>query len=711
LIFERATVERLLPAYEIGAEIGHGGFGVVFAARHRGTGADVAVKIFRSAGGIDGKQDPADEVKLLSGLVHPHIVKLCEPEPVAGYGLTALVMERLAGGSLADRLTAGFGLKQSFATGIAIALALDYAHERGVLHRDVKPGNVLFAADGTPKLTDFGLAKLFSYPAAAASRVVGSAPYMAPEQFDSGPLGPAADIYSLGVVLYEMAGGHPPFGRDEPAEAFAVLHRAAIPPPLPGIPDELRHVITVALDKRPGHRHVTGRDLAMRIAEAGTAAFGPLWLAESGVPVHAHAARTTTTPAAGLLPTTKQAGEELAGINSEWRSVRRFIDTAHRKASAVAAVGVALLGVVLLALWGLGGCGGGDKPPPGSFWPANPVRVELDEGWVGIDVDADGNMYFADSAGHEVVRFSATDPAEVPVLGSSREGRFRELQSPTSATLSSPGDVVVSPEGDVYVADKGNCVVIQISKKTPGQASVFAGRVPDAGLGGTGPETTPTQECPESDGRVNGGPADEIDIGTPDGLALDRAGNLYIASGTAHRVWKVDPSGRAYTFAGTGSPGAGDATLEEKMTAARENAAAVDLNGVYSVAAGPDGDVYVLDIVNKAVLKVTSEGRVTRVLGNLLNEPTDVEVDGGGRVYIADTAGGQSRIWVLEKGGTIPFEIHSECELGDPVYDIAVDSSNHVFYTCRVIGENAGNIVYGFDYDHRDEKHPNVTRE
>ncbi|WP_232291762.1 serine/threonine-protein kinase [Frankia sp. QA3] len=156
-----------LPAYELGAELGSGSFGLVLAGRHRGLDRPVAIKVMTAEGTESVSVDFGVEARLLAGLDHPHVVRAYDH--VEADGLCLVVMELLGCGTLARR-SRGLGSIESCAVGLAVAAELGHAHGRGVLHRDIKADNILFAVDGTVKVTDFGIVKLFDGSAATASR-------------------------------------------------------------------------------------------------------------------------------------------------------------------------------------------------------------------------------------------------------------------------------------------------------------------------------------------------------------------------------------------------------------------------------------------------------------------------------------------------------------------------------------------------------------
>nr|MDT0666018.1 serine/threonine-protein kinase [Micromonospora sp. DSM 115978] len=174
VMVDRERVEKALPGYTVGERLGSGAFGLVVAGEHRRLGRAVAIKVMDAEGpdGVTGGF--ADEARVLAALEHPHVVRA--DDYVEGEGLCLVVMELLAGGTLTRRRV-GMAPEQACAVGLAVAAALGHAHGQGVLHRDIKADNILFAADGTPKVGDFGIAKLFEGSAATASRMVGTPMY------------------------------------------------------------------------------------------------------------------------------------------------------------------------------------------------------------------------------------------------------------------------------------------------------------------------------------------------------------------------------------------------------------------------------------------------------------------------------------------------------------------------------------------------------
>jgi serine/threonine-protein kinase len=205
------------------------------------------------------------EAQAAAGLSHPNICRLYDYGETDGRPF--IVFELLAGGSLEDRLLAGRPLPDAETARIAgeLAAALGFAHAQGVVHRDVKPANVLFDEDGTAKLADFGVARITDASTLTeAGTVLGTAAYISPEQATGEPVGPATDVYAFGVLLYRMLTGHLPFEAGSALEV-ASMHATKKPPPIASrradAPPELERLATRALAKRPEDRPADGNAL------------------------------------------------------------------------------------------------------------------------------------------------------------------------------------------------------------------------------------------------------------------------------------------------------------------------------------------------------------------------------------------------------------------------------------------------------------------
>jgi tRNA A-37 threonylcarbamoyl transferase component Bud32 len=259
-----------VPGYEIEGELGRGGMGVVYKARQVKANRTVALKMILGGGhaGSAERERFRTEVEATARLKHPGIVSVYEVGEHAG--LPYFSMEYVDGGSLAG-LAGGRPMAPRAAAAIVerLARAVEAAHLAGIVHRDLKPGNILMAADGTPKVGDFGLAKRMDSDAGQtrSGAVMGSPGYMAPEQAAgrAKQVGPAADIYALGAILYELLTGRPPFEGESIPELLAKVAQETPEPPSarrPGVPRDLDTVTLKCLEKLPAHRYPTAAALA-----------------------------------------------------------------------------------------------------------------------------------------------------------------------------------------------------------------------------------------------------------------------------------------------------------------------------------------------------------------------------------------------------------------------------------------------------------------
>ncbi|MEA2197966.1 MAG: eukaryotic-like serine/threonine-protein kinase [Solirubrobacteraceae bacterium] len=257
--------------YELHAVIGEGTFGRVYRGRDRRLARPVAVKVIKPWWAEDPEWVRSFELEaqLLARVNDPGIVQIFD----VGHAKEGLyyVAELVDGESLADRLQRG-PLSAPEARGIAEQLcrALTRAHAQRVIHRDIKPANVLISARGQVKVGDFGVARLAEGSTdGAGATIVGTPRYMAPEQARGGRTGPATDVYGVGVVLYEMLAGRPPFA-EKTAVELALRHLHDPPPPLPrSTPVALKEIVERALAKRPEDRYRSAGAMADALARAG----------------------------------------------------------------------------------------------------------------------------------------------------------------------------------------------------------------------------------------------------------------------------------------------------------------------------------------------------------------------------------------------------------------------------------------------------------
>jgi eukaryotic-like serine/threonine-protein kinase len=247
---------RVLGRYRLEARLARGGMAEVWRARDQRTGRRVAVKLLHPHLLPDeaSRARLASEARAVGGLDHPGIIRVLAAD--AGER-PAVVLELVEGETLSERLERDGPLDPSVAAeiGAQVAEALYHAHTRGVIHRDVKPGNVLIGTDGRARLVDFGIARLLGEALERTTQtgmVMGTLRYMAPEQLAGQEVGPRVDLYGLGAVLFEMLTGRPPHPGASPGALLQELSDG--PPAMDGIDPTLAAVVTACLQPRPEHR-------------------------------------------------------------------------------------------------------------------------------------------------------------------------------------------------------------------------------------------------------------------------------------------------------------------------------------------------------------------------------------------------------------------------------------------------------------------------
>jgi serine/threonine protein kinase len=364
-----AELRVLADRYELGDLVGRGGMAEVYRAHDRLLGRTVAVKVFRPNGDPVAQQRFHDEGIALARLGHPALVSIYDVGNVGDRSF--LVMEFVEGESLQSRLLSGpLPHDQVLRIGAALAEALAHAHERGVVHRDVKPSNIMLDRDGVPHLTDFGIALLDDSPRlTSASEMIGTPAYLAPEQVTNVEVGPGADVYALALVLLECVTGQPAYPADSSLQA--ALARLTGPPRIPAdLPSAFADLL----------RSMTSTDATARPSAAECA----LWLLPEQLPAPLPLEDAPVSPLANanrtiLLrrPTPRVANR----ARSRWRPV----------AASVAGVAAVLVAGVLLLnsqqsptghpltgggqAYGAGGAATSQPPAAGGATaPAGPAR-------------------------------------------------------------------------------------------------------------------------------------------------------------------------------------------------------------------------------------------------------------------------------------------------------------------------------------------------
>jgi serine/threonine protein kinase, bacterial len=640
-----------LASYTITSVLGRGAMSVVYRARDDRLGRQVALKVLAPSMGEreSFRARFLRESRIAASIDHPNVIPIYEAGEAEG--LVFIAMRLVAGTDLRGLLAAKGRLGPERALKIVgqAASAVDAAHAAGLLHRDIKPGNILLAADvGSGEhvyLSDFGLAV-----AGDAEGVLegggfhGTAEYAAPEQIEGHP-DARSDVYSLACVLYECLSGEPPFGRRRLlATLWAHLHEQ--PPRLSErcpCPPEVDAVLASALAKNATERPASCSELAAR----ARAAFGlerkviPRQRARVAAFV-ATAAALVAAAAVGLWlnsqPATTSAGtiSTFAGTGRPgWSGDGGPATRAQLFEPAFVAVDGA--GNVYVSEWPrvrrIGRDGiihpvAGTREPgdSGDGGPAAKAGVAPGD----LTVGPDGNLYFVQHGleGSSIRRIDRRGIITT-VVGTGQPGFLGDKVRTISPHLCvNPSSLAFDPAGAMYVSCPTAHRVIRV--EPDGSFTTVAGSG-TAGYSGDGASAT------------------EAALHRPGGIAFDRDGNLYIADQLNNRVRKVDTSGIIGTFAGTGERGiSGDGF----------RATSVDLGWPIDVAVDAIGNVYILENSVSRLRKVDGEGIITTAAGTGrpgysgdggpaaaadLGLPVSFALDRAGNVFIADRANNRVR--------------------------------------------------------------------
>jgi beta-lactam-binding protein with PASTA domain/predicted Ser/Thr protein kinase len=370
------TPQVLGERYEIGGVLGRGGMAEVHRGRDLRLGREVAVKVLRS----DLARDPSFQVRFrreaqaAASLNHPAIVAVYDTgEDRTTTGATPyIVMEYVEGETLRDVIRREGHLSAERAMSLAadICGALDFSHRNGIVHRDVKPGNVMITPQGTVKVMDFGIARAVSDSAAtmtSTASVIGTAQYLSPEQARGESVDARSDVYSMGCLLYELVTGAPPFRGDSPV-AVAYQH-VREDPRLPssinrGVPPELDAILLKAMSKNPANRYQSAADMRNDLLRA---------LAGQRVeatPVMGDEEKTT------ILAATPGGYGGGYGSDDRWADDDELARRRRRKIIAIVSVlAVLLLGGAIAAAIAISG----NETPPAAAQVAVPVVVGQQE--------------------------------------------------------------------------------------------------------------------------------------------------------------------------------------------------------------------------------------------------------------------------------------------------------------------------------------------
>jgi serine/threonine protein kinase len=377
-------IETIGDRYRLGERLGHGGMGEVFAAHDLRLDREVALKLLRAdLAEQDGMRERVvAEARLAARLSHPHVVGVLDTGEQDGRPF--VVMERLSGRTLRDELSAGpMPAERVRDVGLQVLRALAAAHELGIVHRDVKPGNVLDAGVGTWKVADFGIAKWVhaDQTLTGTGELLGSPSYLAPERIEGQQAEPASDLYAVGVLLYEAMCGRKPFEGDDPFALATAIRDGEFEPPATVLPDadpEIVAVIERAMRLDPAERYESAE--AMAVALLGEAEETDDTTATIAAPVTAPLPRTEAEP--GPVPEPQPDGNETVPVPRMEQTARLPVQAPaprparSRRPSKVAltivaaVLAVVVITVLALAVFtgpatpGAGGPGSSSLPAP-----------------------------------------------------------------------------------------------------------------------------------------------------------------------------------------------------------------------------------------------------------------------------------------------------------------------------------------------------------
>jgi eukaryotic-like serine/threonine-protein kinase len=312
--------------YDVGRTLGSGGMGEVFLARDRVLGRDVALKVLRTQYAHDSEfaERFKREARSAASLSHPNIVQVYDRGDTED-GSSYIAMEYVPGGTLKEKIVGDgpLGTREAAALGAQVAEALEAAHERGMVHRDIKPQNVLLTDRGDAKVADFGIARAgSSVTISRTGSVMGTAGYMSPEQALGEPATPKSDLYSLGVVLFEALTGELPYTADNPIAVSMKHVNEPVRPPReidPTIPEGMDALVTKLMAKDPEDRYASADELA-----------DDFWKISRGreptaAPVAAAATRPQHAPVAASSPTRRVPASRPSPVRRRRRRIPWFL--------------------------------------------------------------------------------------------------------------------------------------------------------------------------------------------------------------------------------------------------------------------------------------------------------------------------------------------------------------------------------------------------
>lgn len=572
--------------------------GSVYRARHRYLDVVRALKVLPPALAQEGgfRERFQREAQISADLRHPGIV--CIHDYGEDNGMFYLVMDLIRGQSLQKLLEqeAPLPLSRALPMLAQVAMALDFMHEQGVIHRDLKASNLIVGPDDTVTLVDFGIARPAESGSITTTGVLmGTPEYVSPESIEGKSSGISSDLYALGVVAYEMLCGALPFRATQVSRLlYIVAHEPPTRPSLlnPALPSPAERVLLRQLDKTPAARFPNAASFVAALWQSDTHHLGPVppQLVEAakssnGIAKHNPEAKLAT-PNGTVVPSYSSADSF-----SQMPSVPK-----RRSGGRNGIIALTIVAILVLAGAGVAGAvANGLVIPPWQTAAQAPDSAFSAPSSVGSGPQ--GNLIVADTANNRIVEMLPS--GELTLVWGSKGTDAGQFNTPKA--------LAVDMNGNIFVADTGNH---RIQKYSPNGQLLATWGGKGIGLG---------------------------QFQSPSGIAVDRAGNIYVSDTGNNRIQKLSQSGEPVaTWGGQGSgPGQFDKPL--------------------GLAVDAKGNIYVADSGNNRVQKLSAKGEAISTWGekgsgqNQLSDPADVALDEAGNIFIADK--GNSRIVELDSDG------------------------------------------------------------
>jgi eukaryotic-like serine/threonine-protein kinase len=471
-LFAVDTADVLGGRYRLVERLGEGGMSVIWRARDEVLGRDVAVKVLsaRLAGDPSSRQRIWAEAQAVARLAHPNIAGVFDCGE-SGFGASGervpyIVMELLTGSTLTELLEdRPMPLHWVLRVGAEVAAALAAAHRQGIVHRDVKPANVMVTAGGVAKVVDFGVAGVVGELGEADSVLFGTPAYVAPERLQGGPVAAGTDLYGFGVLMYRMLAGHMPWPAESTTEMLvAHLHLEPDPlPPLTGLPADVVEICAACLAKDPADRPAAA-DVAATLAAAAAAHAPP-----------AAGARTAGPPAGARRNSGVRPGTAAPAAGRARR--RRQLATAGAALLVIATA-------VAAASGGPGGTPSAGSPPIGATGGATATSPAV--GGIGVADPPVGTAAPPPDAGPGGLAPNQVDPRPAdppPVTG--------------GGTVQAPDPVTPTPDPPAAVERSASLAGNSVTVRCVGATATIIGATPAADW---------------SISRIRPGPADQVNV-------------------------------------------------------------------------------------------------------------------------------------------------------------------------------------------------------